>query len=45
MRQFRTVRVVGSERFVSASISFERPWPFGTLTYSSRPEIVSSSGR
>ena len=45
MRQFRTVRVVGSERFVSASISFERACPFGTLTYSSRPEIVSSSGQ
>jgi hypothetical protein len=32
VRQFRTVMVVGMPRFVSASMSFERACPFGTLT-------------
>jgi hypothetical protein len=32
VRQFRAVTVVGSRRFVSASMSFDRPCPFGTLT-------------
>ena len=31
VRQFRTVMVVGMSRFVSASMSFERACPFGTL--------------
>ena len=32
VRQFRAVTIVGSERLVSASMNFDRPWPFGTLT-------------
>ena len=32
VRQFRAVTVVGRRRLVSASMSFDRPCPFGTLT-------------
>ena len=44
VRQLRTVTTVGWRREVSARISFERPWPFGTLMKSSRRTWVSSSG-
>ena len=45
VRQFRTVTVVGSRRFVRASMSFDRAWPFGTLIRSCAPTWVQVVGR